>query len=364
MKNKNILELCLSHGLGGLEMYVSSCYEEFSKKTVCKVVVSPDSKLDNYLDVNDKLYVKRSKFFPFISAWKLAKYIDKYEIDIVHFHWTKDIITAVLAKNMSRRKPRLVQSRHMNMTRFKDDFYHRWLYKNIDMMHAVTLQVKNQLEKFIPKDIQPKIEMVYLGVKESSPDIVKVNSIRDEYSISDTDFVVGIMGRVYEGKRQHIVIEALNKIKNPNIKLLIVGDTSTVSYYTFLQKLIQKYDLSNKVFFKSFTKNIAEYMQICDVTVSATEDETFGLVIVESMINGTPVIAVNRGGPLEIIDNTINGLTFNGTSSDLAKKIDLLYSSVKYKRKMVYQSIEHVKKKFNFNLQMNSLCTKILSLEK
>ena len=50
MKNKKILELCLAHGLGGLEMFVASCYGAFSKQTTCKVVVAPNSKLDDYLE--------------------------------------------------------------------------------------------------------------------------------------------------------------------------------------------------------------------------------------------------------------------------------------------------------------------------
>ena len=32
MHNKNILELCLAHGLGGLELFTATCYKDFSKK--------------------------------------------------------------------------------------------------------------------------------------------------------------------------------------------------------------------------------------------------------------------------------------------------------------------------------------------
>ena len=185
MKNKNILELCLAHGLGGLEMFAANCYKDFSTKTNCKIVVAPNQKLDNYLDDENKCHIKRNKFFPIFPALKLARYIDENEIDIVHFHWTKDMITAVLGKVISKRKPKLVQSRHMGMTRFKDDIYHRWLYKNIDMMHAVTYKVKEQLEKFIPQDVRPEVEMVYLGTKEVEIDEDIVNSLRDKYNIKD-----------------------------------------------------------------------------------------------------------------------------------------------------------------------------------
>ncbi len=359
MKNKNILELCLSHGLGGLEMYVSSCYEEFSKKTVCKVVVSPDSKLDNYLDVNDKLYVKRSKFFPFIPALQLAKYIDKYEIDIVHFHWTKDIITAVLAKNMSRRKPKLVQSRHMNMTRFKDDFYHRWLYKNIDMMHAVTKQVKVQLEKFIPQEIRPKIEMVYLGVKKPKNSTKRVEELRKKYHISD-EFVVGIVGRIEEAKGQYKVIEAVAKLDTLNVKLLVVGSVMDESYLLKLQKKIDFLQITDRVIFTGFTKEINEHIELFDVNVLATENETFGLVVIETMVNKTPIIATSNGGPLEIIEDEVSGLLFDGSSENLAFKIQKFYNDKSFSHTLAKSAYERVQNKFEYVKQLTHLYTTLI----
>ena len=354
MKNKNILELCLSHGLGGLEMYVSSCYEEFSKKTVCKVVVSPDSKLDNYLDVNDKLYVKRSKFFPFIPALQLAKYIDKYEIDILHFHWTKDIITAVLAKNMSRRKPKLVQSRHMRMTRFKDDFYHRWLYKNLDIMHAVTQQVKVQLEKFIPQDILPKIGMVYLGVKEPEVNLKKVEELRQKYHITD-EFIVGIVGRIEDAKGQYKVIEAVSKLDKLKIKLLIVGSAMNEAYLIGLQKKIEQLRLIDRVIFTGFTKEVDAHIQLFDVNILATENETFGLVVIETMVNRTPIISTNRGGPLEIIEDEVNGLLFDGSSEDLALKIEQIYKDKVLSRSLIKHAYHTAENKFDYSKQLTKL---------
>ena len=354
MKNKNILELCLAHGLGGLEMYLASCYEEFSKRTMCKVVVNPGSKLDNYLDVNDKLYIKRSKLFPFIPAWKLAKYIDKYEIDIIHFHWTRDMITVVLAKTMSRRKPKLVQSRHMNMTRFKDDFYHRWLYKNIDMMHAVTKQVKVQLEKFIPQDIRPKIKMLYLGVKASKIDEVKVAQLKEKYTIKN-EFIVGIVGRIEEGKGQYKVLAAIHKLQNFDIKLMIVGSAMDEVYLEKLQQEVLYLGIEDKVIFTGFTKNVNEHMQLFDVNILATENETFGLVIIEAMVNKVPIIATSTGGPLEIIDNGVDGLLFDGSVNNLSEKIRLLYGDKNLIKKISEEGYLKVKEKFDWNKQLKKL---------
>ncbi|QOP43169.1 glycosyltransferase family 4 protein [Sulfurimonas sediminis] len=354
MKNNNILELCLAHGLGGLEMFVASCYEEFSKKGRCKVVVAPQSKLDNYLEINDKFSLKRNKFFPFIPALQLAKYIDENEIDIVHFHWSKDIVTAVLAKILSRKKPRLVQSRHMGMTRFKDDFYHKWLYKNIDMIHAVTQQVQKQLEKFIPAEVRPEIAMVHLGVKAPKIDTNKVAELRQKYQLQDT-FVVGIVGRIEKGKGQYKVLEAVADLQEENIKAVIVGAFMDDKYAQELQTYVKKLGIEQQVIFTGFTKDVDVHMQLFDVNVLATENETFGLVVIEAMANKIPVIATCKGGPLEIIDDGVDGLLFDGSVDDLGEKIRLLHNDLHVKERIAQAALKKVKEKFDFTAQLDKL---------
>jgi hypothetical protein len=174
--SKNILEVCLSPDLGGLELFVVSCYNYFKTKTNCKIVVAPNKKLDDYLE--DKILIKRNKFFPITPALKLAQVIDENSIDIVHFHWTKDMPTIILAKLLSKKKPKVVQTRNMHITRFKDDFYHKFLYKNIDMIHAVTDEVKEQLTKYIPNDAKPQIESIYMGVKKVEIDEDKIKELQ------------------------------------------------------------------------------------------------------------------------------------------------------------------------------------------
>jgi glycosyltransferase involved in cell wall biosynthesis len=66
-------------------------------------------------------------------------------------------------------------------------------------------------------------------------------------------------------------------------------------------------------------------MQLCDVAVLATEKETFGLVLIEAMMCGVCVVASDSGGPLEIVDDEINGLLFKTfDSDDLSAKLERL----------------------------------------
>jgi len=317
-------------------------------------MIAKDKKLDKHLGDMEKFYLKRNKLFPLVPAFKLAKFIDKHEIDIVHFHWTKDIITVVLAKILSKRKPKIVQTRNMSMTRFKDDIYHRWLYKNINTIHAVTYQVKEQLKKFIPTEIRPTIEVVYMGTKESEIDTQRVEELKKHYNLEGS-FVVGVVGRIEEAKGQYLIIEAIAKLKEMNIKVLIVGDSMDKSYIDELKTKIEDLGIEERVIFTGFTKEVDTYMQLFDVNILATPKETFGLVVIEAMINRVCMIATNKAGPIEIIDDGQNGLLFERTSDDLASKISLLYNDKTLKERLASEGYKKAKEMFDLDIQLDKL---------
>ncbi|WP_297486066.1 glycosyltransferase family 4 protein [Sulfurimonas sp.] len=351
--SKKILEVCLSPDLGGLELFMVQCLEYFQKKSHAEVVVAHGTKLDDYIRGN-KYYIDRNKFFPFISAKRLAKIIDDNDIDVVHFHWTKDMPIVVLAKVFSRKKPKIIQTRNMHMTRFKDDFYHKFFYKNIDCMHAVTNEVTNELTHFIPVEVRPEIEMIYMGVKEVVPDPKKVEILREKYNLGDS-FVVGIVGRIQENKGQWMVIDALSKLKDKNIKALIIGHTMDDAYLQSLKDRVKEYGIEDKIIFTGFTKEVNEHFHLCDVAILATRNETFGLVVVEAMMNEVVVIATKKGGPIEIIEDKKDGLFFDRTVEDLYQKILYLFENREKVKEMAKLAKVKALQKFEYSKQLEKL---------
>ena len=325
MANK-ICELCLSPDLGGLELYMIRASRYLGEQHgECISIINEKGKLREQYEKNALPFValkRRNILFSWLNARSLARMIDEEEIDVLHLHWTKDLPLAIMAKLISSRKPRVVQSRHMTMTRFKDDFYHRFLYKNLDMMLAVTRQVKTQIEKFIPEEIRPKVEVIYIGAEQ--PSIISEDerkSRREQLGLGES-FTVGIVGRIEAQKGQHLVLEALMKLSQKGIdaKALIVGHTMDEGYLRQLQE-----EYRDIAVFTGFTNEAQILMQLCDVIVLATEKETFGLVLIEAMMCGVCVVASDSGGPLEIVDDGINGLLFETSNSDdLSAKLEML----------------------------------------
>lgn len=327
---RKICELCLSPDLGGLELYMMRASRYLNEHGECVSVINESGKLKSYYENTTYRYYtlkRRNVFLAWLTARDLARIIDDEAIDVLHVHWTKDLPTAIIAKLLSNRKPKVVQSRHMTMTRFKDDFYHRFLYRNLDLMLAVTHQVKTQIEKFVPSAICPKVETLYIGAEQ--PAIIseeEKQNRREQLGLADS-FTVGIVGRIEPQKGQWIVIDAIEKLIHQGIdaKGLIVGHPMSDEYLTALQKDIVMRGLKDRIVFTGFTREAQAMMQLCDVVVLATENETFGLVLIEAMMCGICVVGSDSGGPLEIIDDSIDGLLFKTfDSNDLADKLALL----------------------------------------
>lgn len=363
MANKNLLELCLSPDLGGLELYMMRCAKALGDSFNVMSVISPAGKLEQYFSDTEHRYelvAKKSNLLMLGAAHKLAKIIDENAIDIVHLHWTKDIPIAVLAKHLSKRKPKLAQTRNMTMTRFKDDFYHRHLYKNIDLMLPVTQQVAGQIERFIPESIRPKVEVVYMGTDKIEVLTEEaLETFRVEHGMDGT-FAVGLVGRIEETKGQHLLIEAIALLrqKEINVQAFFVGHAMEEGYIDKLKAKAEESGIASAVNFLGFMKKPAHFMQACDAMVLATPCETFGLVVIEAMAAKTAMIATKQCGPLEIIEDGVDGMLFeNGDVNSLANKIENLASNKTLAKAMTDKALAVVEERFETEKQFMKLST-------
>lgn len=356
--SKKILQLCLSPNLGGLELYMQRLSLFLGGNSDTYICTAQNSRLfaEGFKD-NKHLRLRPSKWKNLASnVVTLARYIDQQQIDCVHMHWTKDLPLCVFAIKLSKRKPKLIQTRHMNMTRFKSDFYHRFLYRNIDLMIAVTKEVKAQIEHFVPQSICPKVVVSYIGSpKYAGLDEEKYSALRKQYHLTDK-FVVCLAGRIEPAKGQALLIEALEQLDNPNIRLLFIGDAMQHEYLLALQQSIEDKGLSEQVTFTGFVDNVQDLMAVSDCVVLATDKETFGMVLVEAMHTGTAVIATDNGGPLEIIQPTENGLLFAANKKDsLAAQIKQYLDDPDLKKALGAAAKQHALDVFESDKQFNRI---------
>lgn len=177
-----------------------------------------------------------------------------------------------------------------------------------------------------------KISVVYNGFdfakdfSNASPEPNR-SAMLAEAGLSDRP-TVGLFGRIAEWKGQHVLIEAVAGI--PNLQAIIVGDATYQdgSYFDRLRAMAAAGNLSDRVKFLGFRKDVHALMAAVDIVAhTSTEPEPFGRVVVEGMAQRRPVIATRGGGVGEIIDHGENGLLSEpGDSAALAEALRTILS--------------------------------------
>jgi len=327
----NILELCLSPGLGGLELYVYRSQQALANGNKVTAVLLEGGRLDTYYHSHSSiqpLYMDNGRNpLPLVRARKLAKIIDDNDIDVIHMHWGKDLPLAVFAKLLSSKKPSIIYTRQMMITRYKNDVYHRFLYRHVNLLLTITMNLESLCRQYISID-DGKIRTLYYGVKAPEKQLTEaeMSDIRKEKDFQPDDFVVGLFGRLEDGKGQHLLIKAIAQAAadNKTVKALVVGHEMTEGYRSTLEKLADDLGVSHQVYFNGFTDRPQELMQICDCVLLASYEETFGLVLPEAMRAGVAVIGSDAGGVPEIIEHQDTGLLFK------PKDVDDLYRQIAY----------------------------------
>jgi glycosyltransferase involved in cell wall biosynthesis len=110
----------------------------------------------------------------------------------------------------------------------------------------------------------------------------------------------------------HVFIAAMARLHavRPEARAVIVGapHETEPQYASELLAQASALGLDDVMTFAGFQTNISEWMQAMDVFVHASDREPFGIVLIEAMALGKPVIAGSEGGPAEIITDGENGL--------------------------------------------------------
>ncbi len=158
-----------------------------------------------------------------------------------------------------------------------------------------------------------------------------VSRVRGELGAGAGDFLIGAVGRVvgFKGQRELLIAMAPLLRAHPDIKLAIVGDAADgdAGYLAGLRDWVRDNALESQVCFAGFRSDIDTVYAALDVMAhTSVHPEPFGRVIVEAMLQGCAVVASAYGGPLEIIQDGIDGVLLDPRDAPaLTEGIRLLY---------------------------------------
>jgi len=354
-----ILAICTSPDKGGLELYFVKLVNYYHNKKLPIISVCQADSLISKIIKSPIFFVKKLGILNiFINAYTISKKIRDKNINIIHVSWTKDLLLAVLIKLFSKENISIIYYRQMKITRNKKDIYHKFIYKNISRVLVITKQLQSDCQRYLPIAPNKIIHLKYgiqipnkvINAKEGRKEIYK------RFNLNDQLFTIGVFSRIEEQKGQHLVVEALNSINNKDIQLLIIGHCMDNKYLDKLNNMIDEFKLQKQISITSFIESPMELMPLLDLVILPTYEETFGLVVAESMLMGTPVIGSNAGGVPEIIEDKINGLLFEPKNyKSLKEEIVRISNSLELRKKLSDNAKIFAKENYDYQTHFSNL---------
>ena len=181
-----------------------------------------------------------------------------------------------------------------------------------------------------PGAINSRITTIHNGIDLSRFPLKNTGAsteLKQRLNIPDDAFVVCAVGQVCARKGLLELVQAFEQAhsKAPKMHLVIAGSVvfeHEREYFNRLQSAASAEQIASHVHFTGEVENVSALLQAADLLVLNSIEEPFGLVLVEAMSSGTPVLAASVGGVPEIVTDSINGwLVEKGDTAALAAKL-------------------------------------------
>ncbi len=279
---------------------------------------------------------KSNQTFYTLSQWEMNEYLRKFKIaireevesfkpDLIH---CQHLWVAPYAASMTG-LPYIVTAHGTDIKGFKSDkrFQNIALEGARDAKKVITIsgQVNKDVKRYydLPEE---KLELILNGFDEGifKPLDLDRNEVLKSLVTENTDqinYIVNFAGKLTKFKGVDLLIKAAKIYEEeiPGVITLINGHGHLKGE---LQKLAEKLNIKSIFFLGNQTQEtLVRLYNIADISVVPSRMEPFGLVAIESLACGTPVIASDAGGLPDFINNRVGKLFKMGNHRKLARKV-------------------------------------------
>ena len=208
----------------------------------------------------------------------------------------------------------------------------------------IVITPSDHLKEFINR-INPKTE------------VLKINNGIEiiEFKRSKTpqrQFNILINSRLVVQKNIHLVIEAMDSIKNLDINLKIIGEGGE---FASLEELITNLKIQNRVKMIGKVENnlISEYLKTSNLFIQASDYEGLPHSILEAINYEVPILSTEVGGCKDLLDNGDRGFIISSPQNkqQIAEKIDYIYENYDTALTKAVVAKKYIKNKYNFSTQ-------------
>ena len=313
-----IASYCSSPSWGGLEMNVLR-FLRWMKARDWPVALygNPETKMilaaaDDGIPTGP--IVSKVRSGDLLNAWRLSRLIRKDNVGLLIVHRSLDLFLGVMARKLAGSNCRLVYHQHMHIGVDKKDPYHAWLYRQFD---AFVTPVQWLADRVMEKTTVPseRLHIIPRGIEVArfTTEQPSREDARRRLGLPSDAWIVGLIGRLDPKKGQEIMVRALDLIHREGhpIHLLLMGDPTFNEgddYARRVRDVIRKSGLEEFVHLNPFIEDVQTAYAALDCFVLASKSEAYGMVTIEALTSGLPVIGTNDGGTVSLIDHERTGL--------------------------------------------------------
>ena len=259
-------------------------------------------------------------FYYFIkNFFQVLKFVSHHRPDIIHCNG-EDIYVMMryIAKILDI--PIII---HLHF-HWPDSFY-SWLFKRnfkpsliFTVSHALFEEETSKLKKVIH-------DLDCVKVLPNCIDIDKQNIPNTSFNFSDNaKYRLAVVAAIQKRKGQHYAIQFASRLikKIDNFALYFAGRVKEEKYYKACLNILEsEQSVKSKIYFLGFVSQIFSFIKNCDLVISFSSYETFGMTVLESMALGTPVIGFSVPAVEEVLGCNFLTVPFG----DLEALVDLAY---------------------------------------
>ena len=303
---------------------------------------------------------KHNKYFDFIEAYRFSRILKRQKIDTVFVFDNRDIDFISLTKHLFFRKLKVIYQQHMQLGVDKKDFLHTYRFSSIDYWISPLDLLKKEVTERTHFS-QEKIKVIPLGTeidKYVTPKYLKSDA-RKKLKINESALLMGIIGRIDPKKGQLFLIKTIKALQERNIslELLIIGeptinDNESAKYFLEINEFIAANNLGGKIHIRNFTRDTSIFYNAIDIFALASEGETYGMVTIEAMLSGLPIIATNSAGTPELLNYGQFGILYNNNNiENFCDKLEWMLNNPENIETMASEAKMTAIKKYSHNTE-------------
>lgn len=185
----------------------------------------------------------------------------------------------------------------------------KWLLKQADVVVGQSQNTLANMNHFYTKDVSGL--RIPLGIPRPKLN----NTSRARYGFAENEVLLVTVGRLVARKGLDQLIAMMATFKEQPIRLLVIGSGPQEER---LKELAQQRQVADRVHFMGYVEEDEKFrlLQISDLYVSTSQHEGFGLVFLEAMACGLPVVCYNHGGQTDFLTDQETGYLIRLNDAD------------------------------------------------